>query len=819
MTQELAAGAQGAGMEGLLAGNAGLLFVLGVGLTALAVLLFLLLLLSRRQQRRDMREVVLAVESLRTGRAARPAELDPRSPFVVLADAVNMLGQDLAARAVEAEGRGEGFRALQDAARDLAVVTADADFDLRGLSAGAAALLGWEEGEVLGRPAAVLFDEAAWKDLLPKLGRRNLREHGVEARSVLLRRDGSRFHGSVRVRLIAGSAGEARGYLFVVKDVDEDVRLEQELRQSEARYRGVVEAIPEAVVVLRGGRIAHLNVAMAEMLGGRAEELVGVPLRDRVATRDVMKVQEHLARLERCRAGERLDLHVTLVSPDGRGGVDVRLSLAAALVDGSAAVVGTVADETAARRLEAEIRRNESRLDAVLEATTDAVVSLADLPGGAMVRMTNRAFLDLFGLREGQVLGATEGDLLRLLRERGGGAEEVAAFLAAASRGTRRETCTLGPAPARALELTASPLLDRTGAPLGRILVCRDASRETAEGRRLEGEAESLRAARVDAEASYRRLAAVHEALEAKSRETERLNRELRTLDRMKTNLLANVTHELQTPLVSVRGYTEMILKERLGAINEEQRKGLGLSLKNIDRLISMIDNLLAFARMDREAAELKISVFSLSAIIEECRETLRAKVEARRIRLTASFEDPGIVVNADREKVLQVFLNVVSNAVKFNRDGGEIRVEVRKGKAGFAAVQVKDTGIGIPEEDLERIFDRFYRVGAGSGESQEGTGLGLSIVRNILRLHGCSIRAESQVGRGTAFTFTLPLAAAEAGLEEERGTASPRPPALESPPPPEPPPPRAPEPERRSPATGDGSPSPRPRFRIIRRS
>ncbi|MBZ5638506.1 MAG: PAS domain-containing protein, partial [Acidobacteriia bacterium] len=438
MTPDVAAGAQGTAVEGLLAGNAGLLFVIGVGLTSLAVLLFLLLLLSRRQQRRDLREVVLAVESLRTGRAARPAELDPRSPFVVLADAVNRLGQELTARGAEAEGRREGLRALEDVAHDLALMTTDGDFDIRSLSAGAAVLLGWDEDEVLGRPASMVFDEAAWKDLLPKLGRKSLREHGVEARSVLLRRDGTKFHGSVKVRLRGGPVGEARGYLIVVKNVDAEVRLEEELRGSEARYRALVEGIPEAVVVLRGGKIAFLNPVMAAMLGGRPESLVGARLRDLVATRDVMVLEEHLSRLERCRPGERQDLHVTLVPADGRGGPDVKLSLATAIVDGEPAVVGAASDETVARRLGAELRENESRLDAVLEATTDGVVSLADLPGGSVVRMTNRAFLDLFGLREAQVLGATEPELLRLLRERGQGAEDVAAFLARAARGTRR---------------------------------------------------------------------------------------------------------------------------------------------------------------------------------------------------------------------------------------------------------------------------------------------------------------------------------------------------------------------------------------------
>jgi len=807
--QDAAAGAQGAGLEGLLAGNAGLLFVVGVGLTALALLLFLLILLSRRQQRRDIRELVVAVESLRAGRTQHSADLDPRSPFSVLASAVNMLGQDIAARAAETERKGAGFHALLEAAGDFALITTDTDLDVLGVSAGANALLGWDEEDAAGRPAAALFDEAAWKELLPKLGRKSLKERAVETRSVLVRRDGSRFHGSVSVRMLRGHGGEARGYLFAVKDVDAEVRIERELAESEARYRGLVEGMPEAVVVLRGGRISYANRALAELLGVRPEDLVGMALRDRVATRDVIALQDLLARLEKRPAGERRDLRLTLVSTDGRTAAAVRFSLVASSVGGSPAVIGSAVDETVLRRVETELGRNESRLDAVLEATSDAVVSLADRPEGAIVRMTNRAFLELFGLREAEVLGANEGELLRMLRDRGDGAEAVAGFLAAGTRDMRRDTVKVGAAPGRVLELSVSPLVDRRGAHLGRILVCRDASRERAEERRLGDEAEGLRAAKAESEASYRSLAAAHEKLEASGRELDRLNRELRTLDRMKTNLLANVTHELQTPLVAVRGYTEMILKERLGTINEEQKKGLGLSLKNIDRLISMIDNLLAFARMDREAAELNISVFPLRALVEESVETLRTKIETKRIRVATVFEDPEIVVHADREKVLQVFLNLLSNAVKFNREGGEIRLDARAGKQGLVNVQVKDTGIGVPEGDLDRIFDRFYRAGAEEGAPPEGTGLGLSIVRSILRLHGCSIRAESQVGRGTTFTFTLPVASAEGEDDGGFGVARAEPPSFEPPAPPEPP---ATQPSQ------DGTPPPRPRFRIIRR-
>jgi len=237
----------------------------------------------------------------------------------------------------------------------------------------------------------------------------------------------------------------------------------------------------------------------------------------------------------------------------------------------------------------------------------------------------------------------------------------------------------------------------------------------------------------------------------------------------MKSDLLANVSHELQTPLVSVRGYTEMILKGRLGSINDEQKKGLSLSLKNIDRLIAMIDNLLAFARVDRESGEMKISSFPIVGVVDEALAVLREKIEAKALRVTRNVDDPVLTVRADRDKILQVFLNLIGNAVKFSRERGSIEVSARRGKPGFVLVQVCDTGVGIAKEDLERIFDRFYQAGDGAAGRKEGTGIGLAIVRNILQLHGCVVHATSELGDGTVVSFTLPLA-------EERTEAQPNP-------------------------------------------
>jgi signal transduction histidine kinase len=236
-----------------------------------------------------------------------------------------------------------------------------------------------------------------------------------------------------------------------------------------------------------------------------------------------------------------------------------------------------------------------------------------------------------------------------------------------------------------------------------------------------------------------------------------------------------------------------------LGTINDEQKKGLTLSLKNIDRLIAMIDNLLAFARMDGESGAMKISSFPLLGVVDEALALLAPRIEAKELRVTRNVDDPLLTVRADRDKILQVFLNLLGNAVKFNRERGSIAISAGPGKPGFALVQVQDTGVGIAKEDLEKVFDRFYQAGDDAVQGKEGTGIGLAIVRNILRLHGCVVHATSEAGEGTVLSFTLPLEGEQA---EARVT----------PPPSEPPA----EPPHDEPAPrGDVE---RPRLRIIRR-
>jgi signal transduction histidine kinase len=335
--------------------------------------------------------------------------------------------------------------------------------------------------------------------------------------------------------------------------------------------------------------------------------------------------------------------------------------------------------------------------------------------------------------------------------------ERVLEALLADEAALRVDLLSLAHPAGRVLERFTSPLRDAAGHTIGRICTFRDVTARTRAEAEVRLEAEQERRAREELARLHDDLRLANEGLERRMSELGRHNKDLKVLDEMKSNLLANVSHELQTPLVSIKGFTEMILKGSLGPVSAEQERGLQVALRNINRLIGMIDHVLAFARRAGEIAPLRLSTFPLGPLVEEAFDLVRDKARDRKVSLRAVIPQGDLILKADRDKVLQVLLNLLSNAVRYNREGGEVVLEAERGRRGAARVEVRDTGIGMSREVLDRIFDRFFQAGR-SGSQKEGTGIGLSIVRDILSQHGATMRVTSQEGKGSIFYFTLPL-------------------------------------------------------------
>ena len=651
------------------------------------------------------------------------------------------------------------LQAFADGPSRIALISLDLDWQVTSFNRGAVNLTGWPAEEIIDHHVEVLFAPGAWEKLLPKLARRSLRDAGIVDRVLLQRRDGGRFVSQVSVETGGGPGREETSLLLVARDLTDEDELERRLRGSEERYRRLVEEMGDRALIIRAGQIVFANPAVAGLLGVDRDVLKGLPFKEIVHTRDLLRVLEQVRRAE---AGEEIGAAVHCrLSVSGGSPIEARMAWTTTDFEGGRAILSTVVDLTERARFEKLVADSEARLRATLDSTGDGILVIGESPRGHTVTVVNRPFCELFGRGADSLLGLPEPEVWRLLEEHCAEPDAMRALRDSTreSQQVRRESLEITSPHRAVIDVVAGPVCAADGHSLGLILTMREVTDRVDGERRLKESFEEISLAKSRLETTYRDLAEAQRTLADRNRQLEELNTELRSLDEMKSNLLANVSHELHTPLVSIKGYTEMIVKRKLGPLTPEQERGLSVALKNIDRLIEMIDNLLSFARMERGETQLSLEDIPLWLLIDEAIEMAGERIRKRGLTVTTQYESEGLVVRGDRGKLGQVLTNLLTNAVKFNRDGGRIAISARRGPEGFAEVRVADTGIGIPAGEQQRIFERFYQAESGPGRRYEGTGIGLSIVRDFLRLHGCSIRVESAPEKGSVFSFTLPLA------------------------------------------------------------
>jgi PAS domain S-box-containing protein len=226
-------------------------------------------------------------------------------------------------------------------------------------------------------------------------------------------------------------------------------------------------------------------------------------------------------------------------------------------------------------------------------------------------------------------------------------------------------------------------------------------------------------------------------------------------LDRMKSDFVSMVAHELRTPMTAIKCYVDLLMAEVVGEINEEQANFLGVVNSNVTRLNMMVTDVLDVSRIEAGKVELSPAVLSLPAQVRQVAQTLRAQYAEKDLELRLNLPDRLPPVYADQGRVIQILTNLLSNAYKYTPRG---MVTVQAHAAGsFVQVDVQDTGLGISPEAQTRLFARFYRVRTPETGNIPGTGLGLSIVKSLVELHGGSIWVQSERGRGSTFSFTLP--------------------------------------------------------------
>jgi len=264
-----------------------------------------------------------------------------------------------------------------------------------------------------------------------------------------------------------------------------------------------------------------------------------------------------------------------------------------------------------------------------------------------------------------------------------------------------------------------------------------------------------LRAALEDANRNLERR------VQQRTAELEEALQKLSELNQLKANFLANISHELRTPLTHIRGYLELMQTKSFGPLTPDQEKAMDVSLLSTARLQNLIEDLILFSLAARGEMTLTLAPVDLREVVQKAAIHARSKAENRQVTLYVALAPNISFVKADQQKISWALTHLLDNAIKFTQPGGRVRLSVSPDQSSEKVVKfvISDTGIGIPKERIDEIFEPFHQLDGSPTRRYGGTGLGLALVREIVEAHGAHIQVESEIDKGTVISFSLSAA------------------------------------------------------------
>ena len=612
------------------------------------------------------------------------------------------------------------------------IITIDEAGSVESVNPAAERLFGYREEELLGRPLTLLMPERYRERHLTALDlARSTAAPPHQARRIIevegLRKDGSELQ--VELSLTAWQSAGARKYAGFVRDITARKQAESALRDSEQRYRAVAEQLRETseylenlfdsanapIIVWNPAlRITRFNRACERLTGYAASEAVGLELRMLFPAENR---EDSLSKIVHALGGEELESpEIPILRKDG----EIRIALwnSANIRSGDGTAVATIAqgkDITLRRQVEVALRESEEKFRSLFESSRDAIVTLE--PPSWRFTSGNPAAVKIFGVKNEEELVSYGPDDLSPGRQPDGraSAEKARQMIEAAVRGGSQffewthQRIDGG-------EFAADVLLNRI--ERGRTVMLQATVRDISERKQAE---------------------------------------------QMKADFVSFATHQLRTPLSGIRWLLE--LAEQGEGLPEEVASLVVDARLSAERLIRLVNDLLAVSRIEGGQLAVEPQPVDLSAMTTGVVNELMPLVREKNQQFSLPDGVPAPRVYADPKLVREVVLNLLSNAIKYTPNDGSITVSM---KADGDTVQwaVRDTGIGVPVAAERRLFEKFYRAENATVINTEGTGLGLYLVRLVLERLGGRVWCESEEGRGSTFTFTLPIAREGAASE-----------------------------------------------------
>ena len=513
-------------------------------------------------------------------------------------------------------------------------------------------------------------------------------------------------------------------------------------RQSEVAARQRAEILQTTLASIGDAVIATDDKGMITFLNGMAERLTdwaseearGKPLREvfNIFNEDTgQPASDPVGQVLQKGVTGGLANHTVLRSRDGR-----ELPIAdsgAPIRDPSGRIWGVVLvfrDCTKDR----QVHRLQSYLAAIVQNSDDAIIS-KNLDG--IVTAWNRGAEHVFGYKPEEAIGQSITFFIPPDRQ-----HEEPGILEKIKHGQKvdhYQTVRLRKDGSPVdVAITISPIRDEQGKVIGASKIVRDISREKADELALRKAKEEL-----------------EQRVSERTRELTQANERLKEVDRLKSEFLATMSHELRTPLNSIIGFTEIIKGGRTGRVNEKQAQYLEMAYASAKHLLNLINDLLDLSRIEAGREEVFIESFELLSVAREAVQTVEPIAQRKNLTLEMNVNAPGPIYS-DRKKLYQILLNLLSNAVKFT-EHGRVRLEAQA-VDNQLTVTVADTGVGMTPEQLTSLFEAFRRGEASARRVYEGTGLGLYLCKKLVMLLGGEIHAQSESGKGSRLSFTIPI-------------------------------------------------------------